>query len=336
MRSLRAHLREPESHGRLPFHPDCAICREERLAGSLPAEGVLSARSRSLLAASLLALSTAPPALAVTAEPDQEHEGSAVPGQSADPATDPGFDPEGDPPEAAGPPASPAPVVSDPGSDDAAAPEPEPTSDADAPIVDSGDSDDLTPPAQAPPPERPVEADAPPAPAVSPTPVPAAPAPTATPPSTAGSAPTQAAPRLGAGRLSGQAKVLIDTRPVRRIAPRPVRSPRAAVGAAVAGPTSTLASDTTVEAPGSAVPGRTSAAGRRPTSSGGHAARRGQRVHVVRADESLWSIAKDLLGGQASPARVAREVDRLWRLNHERIATGDPDLLAIGTRLRLR
>jgi hypothetical protein len=65
-------------------------------------------------------------------------------------------------------------------------------------------------------------------------------------------------------------------------------------------------------------------------------ARSGDRVHVVQAGESLWSIANDALGGDAEPARVAREVDRLWRLNQARIGTGDPDLLAIGTRLRLR
>ena len=34
-------------------------------------------------------------------------------------------------------------------------------------------------------------------------------------------------------------------------------------------------------------------------------------------------------------ARVAREVNRLWTLNSERIGTGDPDLLMVGTRLTL-
>ena len=56
----------------------------------------------------------------------------------------------------------------------------------------------------------------------------------------------------------------------------------------------------------------------------------------MRAGESLWSIASDLLGPDASAARVAREVDRLWQRNRDRIATGNPDLLRIGTTLRLR
>jgi nucleoid-associated protein YgaU len=60
------------------------------------------------------------------------------------------------------------------------------------------------------------------------------------------------------------------------------------------------------------------------------------RYRVVRPGESLWSIARDLLGRGASMGQVAREVNRLWEMNEDRIATGDPDLLRIGTKLRLR
>jgi hypothetical protein len=56
----------------------------------------------------------------------------------------------------------------------------------------------------------------------------------------------------------------------------------------------------------------------------------------VLAGESLWAIATDLLGADATPASVAREVNQLWQLNRDQIATGDPDLLMVGTRLALR
>jgi hypothetical protein len=56
----------------------------------------------------------------------------------------------------------------------------------------------------------------------------------------------------------------------------------------------------------------------------------------VLVGESLWSIATDVLGAGATPAQVAREVHRLWKLNRDRIGSGDPDLLAVGTRLALR
>ena len=62
----------------------------------------------------------------------------------------------------------------------------------------------------------------------------------------------------------------------------------------------------------------------------------GARFYVVQSGDSLWSIAKRLLGRDASSARIAREVHRLWSLNEARIATGDPDLLRVGTELRLR
>jgi hypothetical protein len=59
------------------------------------------------------------------------------------------------------------------------------------------------------------------------------------------------------------------------------------------------------------------------------------RLHVVKPGESLWSIAQGLLGPDASPAQIAATVEQLWSLNAARIGTGDPDLLMVGTELRL-
>lgn len=57
---------------------------------------------------------------------------------------------------------------------------------------------------------------------------------------------------------------------------------------------------------------------------------------VVQSGDSLWAIAKRLLGPDASPAQIARKVTRLWELNADRIGTGSPDLLMVGTKLRVR
>lgn len=73
-----------------------------------------------------------------------------------------------------------------------------------------------------------------------------------------------------------------------------------------------------------------------PLRTAAHPAKPGDHAHTVHAGESLWAIAGDVLGHDASPAEVAREVHRLWTLNRDRIGTGDPDLLMVGTRLALR
>jgi LysM repeat protein len=50
----------------------------------------------------------------------------------------------------------------------------------------------------------------------------------------------------------------------------------------------------------------------------------------VREGDSLWSIAQDRLGSDASPEKVLREVDRLWSLN----GLQDPDVILAGQHLR--
>jgi nucleoid-associated protein YgaU len=60
------------------------------------------------------------------------------------------------------------------------------------------------------------------------------------------------------------------------------------------------------------------------------------RSYTVQPGDSLWSIASRVLAPGTSNGRAAREVSRLWELNKQRIGTGDPDLLKVGTVLRLR
>jgi transcriptional regulator with XRE-family HTH domain len=62
----------------------------------------------------------------------------------------------------------------------------------------------------------------------------------------------------------------------------------------------------------------------------------GKDSYVVQPGDCLWHIAADLLPGSASTDAVAHEVERLWRLNEDRIGTGDPNLIYAGTELRLR
>ena len=57
-------------------------------------------------------------------------------------------------------------------------------------------------------------------------------------------------------------------------------------------------------------------------------------TYTVRAGDSLWAIAE--AHGSGTAATVAARVAELWQLNEHTIGSGDPDLLAIGTVLRLR
>jgi hypothetical protein len=61
----------------------------------------------------------------------------------------------------------------------------------------------------------------------------------------------------------------------------------------------------------------------------------GKKSHTVAAGECLWTIAEGYLPPGASNSEIAAEVHRLWVLNAGRIGTGDPDVLLIGTVLRL-
>ena len=89
MSSLSVHLRLPEDHSGLPFHPSCPVCRRDRLAGSLDGDEIVSRRTQAAIAVGLLAFSgVGAPAAAVAAGPDQDVDGSAEVIESPDPAAD--------------------------------------------------------------------------------------------------------------------------------------------------------------------------------------------------------------------------------------------------------
>lgn len=62
----------------------------------------------------------------------------------------------------------------------------------------------------------------------------------------------------------------------------------------------------------------------------------GKDLYRVRPGDCLWAIAAELLPPSAGSAEIAQAVQRLWRLNANQIGTGDPNLLMVGTELRLR
>jgi len=56
---------------------------------------------------------------------------------------------------------------------------------------------------------------------------------------------------------------------------------------------------------------------------------------TVQSGDSLWRIARQVLGADASNAQIAREVVAIWNVNAARIGTGDPNLIFPGQRIHL-
>jgi Domain of unknown function (DUF4397)/LysM domain len=56
---------------------------------------------------------------------------------------------------------------------------------------------------------------------------------------------------------------------------------------------------------------------------------------VVRPGDSLWSIARRLVGPSASNEEVENKLRAVWGMNEKRIGTGDPNLIFPGQRLML-
>jgi hypothetical protein len=61
----------------------------------------------------------------------------------------------------------------------------------------------------------------------------------------------------------------------------------------------------------------------------------GKRFYVVQPGDCLTYIAEALLPAGATEAEIEDKVDLLWRLNEDRIGTGDQNVILIGTVLRL-
>jgi LysM repeat protein len=349
LESLTAHLLEGGDHGRLGFHPKCPVCRRQLLFGSRSVEPAISRRMQAVLATGVLAFSAAAP-VAVAGEPDQQQDGVAAPeplvgGTPEQPGTDdidaPDFDPGGEtalPFEVAPSPTSPGVGGGSDDNSDGPPVEAEPVDDPDARFL-AIEPETATPPAEmdvpvpttevapvppAPPAPQPMIIEAPPAASESP----AAPSgPDAAP---------ESKPNPKESKSDRAQQQVRTPEPDRTPlgpseTPAPI-APRQAPRIGVAPQSPAPVSPSLAAAPTESVPiVQASAPAKRQPSLPENA-----RSHVVEAGDSLWSIARRLLGPVASSGRIAREVNRLWELNEDRIGTGDPDLLMVGTRLRLR
>jgi nucleoid-associated protein YgaU len=354
--SLTAHLLETGDHGRLRFHPSCPVCRQERLYGNLSSEPVVSRRAQALLAGGVLALSASAPTVSLAQEPDRQFEGVAAPEEPGGPELDdPGFDPGGDTELSFD--TAPAPAAPEDGDDsgDGAPLDVEPTVDVDARLAPLAETDasledeqSAVPPAEIPSPDGAVPPSEPAPGAVIPPAAPTQPAAPETPGEPVDPAQSDVSPaphRTPAGGLVRGLGTHVPSRAryansrVRSDAGAPASSQRVSDGAG-ASPVPhvpSVSSDpeavavTQVETPPVAeIDGAPRVTSDDPSLAPGPAS------YVVQPGDSLWSIARQLVGREASAGRIAREVNRLWSLNRSRIATGDPDLLMVGTRLELR
>lgn len=332
LRSDRMHRGTSDDH---PAGVDgCPICAGVGPARTVRLAPVLTVRVRAALAAALLGVASAgPPGALASVRPAEQS-----PAAAAD-ATDPGpLDTESGPDPTDPQLDQDAPLV-DPdettdGSDADEQPAPAPAtgdaspSPAEAPPTTPADTTPSNPaPSDAAPPAAPPSGASPPA-ATSPPAAPVAPpAPAAAPRTTAPGAGVALLPDLTPAPMP-ELESVVDpsaTATGTRASDPPSADPPP--GAAGALP---LASVAIAPSP------TTGPAARPSTRSAAATTRRGDRVHVVVQGESLWSIATSALGGDATTRQLAREVDRLWTLNEARMGTGDPDLLLVGTRLRLR
>lgn len=341
MNDLSKHLAPDASHARLPFHLGCALCREERLFGAYGGRPLVSRRlglgataAMLLLAPSLPAVAAATPpasAPATAGEQDSEHEGTGQAGPS--PGTD-GDRPESD--------------MDGGDSDQVEENSPSLVSPGDKSNPDDGESE-----------SGPVETSPPQEEAGMPeqqgnTPGPGPPTPTNQAPPSPQEAPPKdeagqegappEAPRTDGSEIKSDRPSPRTDRPRSRNRPDKRRS-HAGDGPSTSAPPGPAPRSTEPLEPTfnrqDAVTSDDLATGRdgrkgRGAEGGSARSSSATDIHIVRPGESLWSIATAHLDGAPTPAQVAREVERLWRLNADGIGTGDPDLLLVGQKVRLR
>jgi hypothetical protein len=347
--SLNVHQSKSNDHDRLGFHPDCPTCRQDRLFGVLAPVPDFSRRLRVLLATGVLALSAGATSTSIASEPDHQEEGVLAPDQTTPPDSTPsvpspptsgGRDTEtGRPGDALGPGAGSETVLppevgaglgapeSDWPEEDGAPLETEPSQDPDLllQVTDPAAPETLNSDDVPAPPTEPVPPDQPTTPADPPADEPGQAETTEKPPGAKRERKGRGertlggrSKRRGVGRnrrnQGGQRNASGDTRPQPPSNGLPAGAPDLAPSASE----SPAAAATPAAAPAAAPPAGIG------------------RFHVVKPGESLWSIATGLLGPDASAVAVALEVRRLWKLNEERIDTGDPNLLRVGVKLRLR
>ena len=338
MASLTAHLVESGGHGRLGFHPSCPVCCRERLFGSLPSDAIVSRRAQAALASGVLALSAVGPPVAMAQEPDQQLEGGSGAGQpqgggetGSGAVVAPGSDTSGGtvPPTEVVPPAAPDLDPLTP-----------PEADEDSVLQDvvPVETDPIVAPSThpAPPPRLDEEG----APEAGPDPPQPAPEPGVAEPDSPAPAPEPLQPpaeaegseAVDSSEPSAPREHPGDTiRPKETAEPKPRAAPQPSAAdtptaPAEAEPVGAAPAEEPVQIAPASDPGSTPVPASTPQG----------RFLVVQPGDSLWAIAKRLLGPNASPAEIARKVNRLWELNRERIGTGRPDLLLVGTKLRLR
>jgi hypothetical protein len=285
------------------------------------ARRIFSQRAQATMLSLALAVSaTLPAGTAVAQEGDQEREGVAAPEQTAPPdsTTDPDFDPGGDnelPFDVGAPDSSSeeedsgdgAPIDTEPATDPEALTVP--LDDPAATVPDALDGTDApTPPAE--------PAPLAPLPAPAPVQLPAATVPQQTNPDRRDTGDGRDSAPAKRGAADERKRNQAGQRPAIQVTlPAPAEAPP---GPAV--PTPVAATATPVQSP--SPPSRERVGP-------------GRATYTVQPGDSLWSIASRTLDSTATNAEIVAESNRIYQLNRGRIGP-DPDLLAVGTVLRLR